>query len=57
MARRHAFNGWALPWTPSATTPPARASWQAALTLYSTLGLPEAHQLRRLLEETPAAAE
>ena len=36
---------------------PARASWQAALTLYSTLGLPEAHQLRRLLEETPAAAE
>ena len=21
MARRHAFNGWALPWTPSATTP------------------------------------
>jgi tetratricopeptide (TPR) repeat protein len=35
----------------------ARASWQAALTLHTTLGLPEAEELRRLLEETPVATE
>jgi len=42
-----------------ATGHPARArtSWQAALVLFRALGLPEADELRRLLDDTPVAAE
>jgi tetratricopeptide repeat protein len=35
----------------------ARASWQAALTLYDTLGLPDGEELRRLLDEATVATK
>ena len=36
---------------------PDRAPWQAALTLYDTLGLPDGEELRRLLDEATVATQ